>query len=144
MSSIRKSLAAVSALAGTLLTGCGDGFSQATAPTTIAANADNGRYARSFRADGVFAIGDRFVSVYGKQVNGQIPPGRYRVELLGGEVQGSWMRCRSLPCGPAYPNAIIAVSQLSTRQSSGLLELDADDVAVWLTNVSLTAVTSGV
>lgn len=143
MSSIRNSVAVVSALAGTMLTGCSGGFSQATAPTTIASNAESGRYAGSFHADGVFAVGDRFVSVYGKQVDGQIPPGRYRVAVSRGEVHGSWMRCRSLPCGPAYPNAVIAVDQLSARQSPGLLDLDVDDVAVWLTNVSLTAMTPG-
>lgn len=136
-------------LSSALLAGCGGGFTQASTTTATpypgerSASTATGLYAGRFRADGVFAVGGRFASLYGQLVDGQIPPGRYRVELLSDEVQGSWIRCRTLPCGPAYPTAVLAVAQLSVRHPTGVLELGADDVAVWLTNVNLTALTGG-
>ena len=72
--------------------------------------------------------------------DGRIPPGRYRVELLPDAVEGSWMRCRSLPCGPGHPNAAIVATTLIGPGSSNVLDIGSDDVAVWLSEVSLTPI----
>ena len=93
-------------------------------------------YSGQIRGDGVFSVAGGMSGITG--VDGRIPPGRYRVELLPDAAEGSWMRCRSVPCGPANPNAAIVATTLTGPGSSNVLDIDADDVAVWLSEVSLT------
>ena len=144
---------ALLALAGPLLTGCGGAFTQASttlystvtkpAPRPSPSETPEGGAispaGEKIRADGVFAVGDRFAGVFRDRVDGQIPAGRYRVEVSPDQSEGAWMRCSSLPCGPAYPKHSIVAAQLS-RDYSELLDFNPNDVAVWLSNVTLLAV----
>ena len=136
-------MVALAAVTGVMSTGCSDAYlSAATESATVtkqAAPAPSGFYQGTFRGDGVFLIGDENPSSYRQKVDGRIPPGRYRVEVSPGQVDGSWTRCRSLPCGPTYPASTIVAATITGSQSSELLDISASDFAVWLSNVSLTA-----
>jgi hypothetical protein len=88
------------------------------------------------RGDGVFFVAGGMSGITG--VDGRIPPGRYRVELLPDAAQGSWTRCRIVPCGPANPDAAVVATSLTGPGPSNDIDIDADDVAVWLSEVSLT------
>lgn len=146
----RVVLIALSVQAATLLTGCGGAYTQAatTLYSTVTKPAPAPRPAETpsagstgerIHADGVFAVGDRFAGVFRDRVDGQIPAGRYRVEVSPDQSEGAWMRCSSLPCGPAYPKHSIVAAQLS-RDYSELLDINPNDVAVWLSNVTLVGV----
>lgn len=154
----RGAALAAAVAAASLLTACGAGFPQSTrqtlystvtapaAPTpstTEGASAGlSGRssefYRGALRGDGVFSVEGRPLIPSG--VDGVIPWGRYRVEVLSSAGEGAWMRCRSVPCGPAHPQAAIVASQLKGPDSAALLEINPNDVAVWLSNVNLTPV----
>lgn len=95
-------------------------------------------YRGTIRGDGVFSVAGAMSTMTG--ADGRIPPGRYRVELLPDAAEGSWMRCRSLPCGPDHPNAAIVATTLTGPGSSNVLDIGSDDVAVWLSEVSLTPI----
>ena len=93
-------------------------------------------YRGPIRGDRVFSVAGAMSTMSG--VDGRIPPGKYRVELLPDSVEGSWIRCRSVPCGPDYPNAAIVATTLTGPGCSNVLDVDAGDIAVWLSDVSLT------
>jgi hypothetical protein len=138
--------------ASVLLTGCagefGADFTQAATTTrdstvtaTVAPTSSASApafYGGTIRGDGVFSVAGGMSTASG--ADGRIPPGRYRVELLPDAAEGSWMRCRSLPCGPGYPNAAIVATILTGPGSSNVLDIGSDDVAVWLSEVSLTPI----
>lgn len=112
-------------------------YSTVTVPATPSAPASAPElYRGTIRGDGVFSVAGGMSTRSG--ADGRIPPGRYRVELLPEATEGSWMRCRSLPCGPGYPNAAIVATTLTGPGSSNVLDIGSDDVAVWLSEVSLT------
>ncbi len=95
-------------------------------------------YRGPIRGDGVFAVAESISS--STDVDGRIPPGRYRAEVAQEAQKGSWIRCRSLPCGPDEPDAAIVTTTLTGPGSSNILDIDANDVAVWLSGVNLTPI----
>lgn len=138
-----------------LLTSCSSGYMNAATQTSYStvtvsapapqpretpASRSSGFYEGKLHADGVFIVGNGSSMGFADRVNGQIPPGRYRVEVAPDEREGSWIRCQSLPCGPAYPASTIVAAQITGSQSPELLTVNVTDFAIWLSNVNLTAV----
>ncbi len=148
----RRALIAAGAIGAAALSGCAGEFgadlnqaatttrfSTVTVPATPSATPGAPEFYRgTIRGDGVFTVAGGMSAMSG--ADGRIPPGRYRVELLPDAAEGSWMRCRSLPCGPDNPNGVIVATTLTGPGSSNILDVSSDDVAVWLSEVTLTPI----
>jgi hypothetical protein len=98
--------------------------------------ADPPVYPPRYGSNGVFGVGPQSRA----QLTAFIPPGRYRADVAPGYFNGPgvWMRCSGIPCGPNYPDHIIASGD--TAPDGAPVDLLPSDTAVYLFMATLTFV----
>jgi hypothetical protein len=104
------------------------------ATPSAVASADPPMYPPRYGSNGIFGVGAQSRD----QLTAFIPPGRYSADVAPGyfDGPGSWIRCSAVPCGPNYPDHIIASG--NTAPDSPAVVLLPSDTAVYLFMTTLT------
>ncbi|MDT5093312.1 MAG: hypothetical protein QOH60_2675 [Mycobacterium sp.] len=105
-------------------------------PAPAPVHADPPLYPPRYGSNGIFGVGPQSRD----QVTAFIPPGRYRADVAPGWFNGPgfWMRCSGIPCGPNYPDHVIATGD--TTPDGAPVDLLPTDTAVFLFMATLTFV----
>jgi hypothetical protein len=92
-----------------------------------------------YSQEGVYAVGTEPSG----GLQAAIPPGRYRVEWKPNEYDfpGSVIRCSHYECGPTHTENLIALETVQKGQLPSVVDIAPTDVAVHLSDVTLTPVT---
>lgn len=103
-------------------------------PTTTQTTTPSNSYSQS----GTYAVG----ATPSGGLQAAIPPGRYTVEYKPSDPNypGAVFRCNSYLCGPTYVQNAIGSVMVMQGQLPLVVEIEPNDVAVYLSDVTLTPV----